>query len=571
MQIICQTRGEPSSGCSTLLVNHRPCLLESAAATLPSKFSPSNHERYPKEPQFPKLETTNSMNTVQSSSHEFADAATAQIPGLQSHDCQLIIRQKPENARLAIGKEKDRKPVDPPPIIQLKISHGSDPNQNYLQSPYFFMTCSLVGLADGRPTPEGLSGALGGTVVSSLHRLKDTDNQDGAFFVFGDLSVKLEGQFRLQFSLYEMRGTTCYYIKSIISEPFTVYPGKNWPGMSESTFLTRSFSDQGVRLRLRKEPRALLRKRGPASEDYQPRHYRTQARQQSETGDKQSYTGGGNESDETPRTTQVDQMGNVKYDLQSGGYDPRGGGYGHHSQGSFSSYGDDQSSKRSRTSSDQSQTLAFAPHPSQSLDSPQFPARLYTDSQQTPQYLPFASSHQQTYSLSYTQSPDTPSREQYGYQHRPSTVQSPGPLSPFDTGTMRSPTATNYYTPQSQARFNPQIHFGSIPQVMGGASPRMGSSYDNLNFGSTQRDSPGLSNSGLGLSTGYGRMSTNAGYAAMQGAATYGRREGYEGMLPAGQDFTVGTRAAAALPYSTSLDRLDMNTSTAPGPLEGTF
>jgi hypothetical protein len=28
----------------------------------------------------------------------------------------------------------DRKPVDPPPIIQLKISHQSDPGQNYLQS-----------------------------------------------------------------------------------------------------------------------------------------------------------------------------------------------------------------------------------------------------------------------------------------------------------------------------------------------------------------------------------------------------------------------------------------------------
>jgi hypothetical protein len=31
-------------------------------------------------------------------------------------------------------KFSDRKPVDPPPIIQLKISHESDPVQNYLQS-----------------------------------------------------------------------------------------------------------------------------------------------------------------------------------------------------------------------------------------------------------------------------------------------------------------------------------------------------------------------------------------------------------------------------------------------------
>lgn len=93
MQIICQNRGEPSSGCSTIVVNHRPGLLESTAATLPSKFSPSNHQRYPKEPQLPKLETDSSMNTLPSSSHEFADAATAQIPGLQR--CVLLPRAAP--------------------------------------------------------------------------------------------------------------------------------------------------------------------------------------------------------------------------------------------------------------------------------------------------------------------------------------------------------------------------------------------------------------------------------------------------------------------------------------------
>lgn len=58
--------------------------------------------------------------------------------------------------------------------------------------------------------------------MSSLHRLKDVDNTgecesvysydgvliaslDGGFFVFGDLSVKIEGEFRLRFSLFEMR------------------------------------------------------------------------------------------------------------------------------------------------------------------------------------------------------------------------------------------------------------------------------------------------------------------------------------------------------------------------------
>lgn len=45
--------------------------------------------------------------------------------------------------------------------------------------------------------------------------------------------------------------------------------------MPESTGLTRTFSEQGVRLRLRKEPRTLLKPKGPATDDYKPRHYRT--------------------------------------------------------------------------------------------------------------------------------------------------------------------------------------------------------------------------------------------------------------------------------------------------------
>ncbi|KAL8863179.1 MAG: hypothetical protein Q9178_000554 [Gyalolechia marmorata] len=108
------------------------------------------------------------------------------------------------------------------------------------------------------PTPLPTQDSLSGTLVSSLHRLKDVDNLDGGFFVFGDLSVKVEGEYRLQFSLFEMLKTEVVFIKSTVSSPFRAFPG-----MSESTFLSRSFGDQGVRLRIRKEPRSLLKR--PAS------------------------------------------------------------------------------------------------------------------------------------------------------------------------------------------------------------------------------------------------------------------------------------------------------------------
>lgn len=130
------------------------------------------------------------------------------------------------------------------------------------------MSCSLL-KGDEASSKEPLPSYLIGTVVSSLHRLKDTDNQDGGFFVFGDLSCKVEGKFRLLFTLYQMQKMECVHITSIVSDTFQVYPTKSFPGLAESTFLTRSFSDQGVRLRLRKDSRSMTtRKRNATAAEF---------------------------------------------------------------------------------------------------------------------------------------------------------------------------------------------------------------------------------------------------------------------------------------------------------------
>ncbi|KAJ5349604.1 Velvet factor [Penicillium brevicompactum] len=198
----------------------------------------------------------------------FSDASLTREA--QSSDFDLTIRQQPNRARVA-GARKKRKPIDPPPIVQLKVrEEGTYLAQHYLQSPYYFLCCSLYDPTEDRPVPVAPSTALAGTLVSSLHRLKDTDNSDGGFFVFGDLSVKLEGEFRLKFTLFEMRKDNVSYLKTIISERFTVSPPKSFPGMMESTFLSRSFADQGVKLRIRKEPRTMMKRSAPRPEDFPP-------------------------------------------------------------------------------------------------------------------------------------------------------------------------------------------------------------------------------------------------------------------------------------------------------------
>ncbi|KAF9888098.1 hypothetical protein FE257_009234 [Aspergillus nanangensis] len=219
------------------------------------------------------------------SASTFSDASLARDP--QSSDFELLIRQQPTRARVAGGKEKatfqaklmgcgwvretERKPVDPPPIVQIRVrEEGTYLAQHYLQSPYYFMCCSLYDAAEDNPVAVSPSTALTGTLVSSLHRLKDVDNSDGGFFVFGDLSVKIEGEYRLKFTLFEMRKDSVIHLKFIISERFTVSPPKSFPGMAESTFLSRSFADQGVKLRIRKEPRTLIKRPAPRPEEYPP-------------------------------------------------------------------------------------------------------------------------------------------------------------------------------------------------------------------------------------------------------------------------------------------------------------
>lgn len=80
---------------------------------------------------------------------------------------------------------------------------GLTRNRHFLQSPYLFM-CASLWLADrDEPWKGAPTKSLAGSMVSSLHRLKDIDNKDGAFFVFGDISVKVRGRFRLRFSLFD--------------------------------------------------------------------------------------------------------------------------------------------------------------------------------------------------------------------------------------------------------------------------------------------------------------------------------------------------------------------------------
>jgi len=102
--------------------------------------------------------------------------------------------------------------------------HSPSPFTSYLQNPYYFMHASLVekdsdddvllikdttrSKDDTHLFKDNRTKATTGSSVSSLYPLKDFEDngQESGFFVFPDLSVRMEGTYRLKFCLYEMVG-----------------------------------------------------------------------------------------------------------------------------------------------------------------------------------------------------------------------------------------------------------------------------------------------------------------------------------------------------------------------------
>ncbi|KAG8760202.1 hypothetical protein FRC14_003756 [Serendipita sp. 396] len=138
---------------------------------------------------------------------------------------EIIVRQEPKQARMCgVGGKADRRPIDPPPIVQLRVydTYPADPTNphstvqthqslNFLQNPYYFMFASLARAETDDELHllnDGKTRYTTGSVVSSLYHLKDTENggEDAGFFVFPDLSVRTEGSYRLKLALFEVVG-----------------------------------------------------------------------------------------------------------------------------------------------------------------------------------------------------------------------------------------------------------------------------------------------------------------------------------------------------------------------------
>lgn len=234
------------------------------------------------------------MAAVLAVSNETTASVTRTIKDGRKITYQLNVVQQPERAR-ACGQgaksSTDRRPIDPPPILDLRIFEGEGPNTVDITVSYkasFFVWASLEqarNIAQGRlPQPQPSTPVLCGTPVAGIQYLERP--QPAGYFIFPDLSVRNEGKYRLNFSLYEdLKDPMLEDLEprsslvegggpdsvtgrlEVKSTPFIVYSAKKFPGLAESTALSRMVADQGCRVRIRRDVR-MRRRRNKTPKDW---------------------------------------------------------------------------------------------------------------------------------------------------------------------------------------------------------------------------------------------------------------------------------------------------------------
>lgn len=255
-------------------------------------------------------------------------------PSTQSR-YHLHIRQQPIAARACGAGDRDRRPVDPPPIVQILLTDfdsNSQEDRDLLQDPRFTVGCLLFPVSPSLPyaepteahsrerdqerdqdrdrncdrerereherererereretdgvarTDDNFSTPLlsGKAFMSPFYVDADPDpnsapahpssisdphisnpphhvynhaasrlHQPATFFIFADLSIRSAGLYRLQFRLMnwgsvEDTGQSMPILAQAWSDPFRVYPAKDFPGMRDSSILAEGLKELG--------------------------------------------------------------------------------------------------------------------------------------------------------------------------------------------------------------------------------------------------------------------------------------------------------------------------------------
>jgi Velvet factor len=213
----------------------------------------------------------------------------------------LYIRQQPRAGR-ACSNGRDRRAIDPPPVVQLQITDfdpSSPDDMEDMQDQYFIVHCllreaappggdvSVIMCEDDNSSASRAEKQINGSLdASPFYCEEDPDpstapphpssqlyypqqtrpsqarrrNLPATFFYFADLSIRKAGVYRLEFQLMRMRmdGQPVPILHTVLSEPFNVVNAKDFDHVQPSTPLVRGLlaSHAGFPLKLKQGSRA---------------------------------------------------------------------------------------------------------------------------------------------------------------------------------------------------------------------------------------------------------------------------------------------------------------------------
>jgi len=177
---------------------------------------------------------------------------------------ELALRQQPKAARACGAGERDRRTIDPPPVLQLLISSDALSQEEiavYLRHEPYVMTAEIfdeTGTHECAKMPAEFKHQrrMTGSLVGNPFFGKDEFGGEGTFFPFGDLSVRSLGTYTLKFKLFMIdpqdprRRAPC--LDEITSSPFQSYAAKGFPGIEPSSKLVRVLREQGCIISIKK-------------------------------------------------------------------------------------------------------------------------------------------------------------------------------------------------------------------------------------------------------------------------------------------------------------------------------
>ncbi|CAD0084101.1 unnamed protein product [Aureobasidium vineae] len=103
-----------------------------------------------------------------------------------------------------------------------------------------------------------------GSLTVNANHLRDPSGKEGHWFVLQDLSVRTEAVFRLKMSFFDVGAGSSDggsklstgkrpVLATVFSDPFQVFSAKKFPGVIESTELSKCFAGQGIKIPIRKD------------------------------------------------------------------------------------------------------------------------------------------------------------------------------------------------------------------------------------------------------------------------------------------------------------------------------